>query len=115
MHLFIICDRFLYLFQSGCLVFFYRSNLTSVDIIIYIKLLKIHVLFIYFYEFLNEFLNYRYIAAGVFSKCVPNSKGCCLDPVVYTRVASLHHWIRGKAPGVRDSAGCPKKIEVGIE
>ena len=58
---------------------------------------------------------YRYIAAGVFSKCVPNSKGCCLDPVVYTRVASLHHWIRGKAPGVRDSAGCPKKIEVGIE
>ena len=81
----------------------------------YIKLLKIYVLFIYFYEFLNEFLNYRYIAAGVFSKCVPNSKGCCLDPVVYTRVASLHHWIRGKAPGVRDSAGCPKKIEVGIE
>ena len=56
---------------------------------------------------------YRYIAAGVFSKCVPNSKGCCLDPVVYTRVATLQAWIREKAPGVRGSKGCPKMIEVG--
>ena len=64
--------------------------------------------FAYDYEY------YRYIAAGVFSKCVLDSKGCCLDPVVYTRVANLQHWIRGKAQGVRDSAGCPKKIEVGI-
>ena len=56
---------------------------------------------------------YRYIAAGVFSKCILNKQDCCMDPVVYTRVATLQAWIREKAPGVRDSKGCPKMIEVG--
>ena len=67
---------------------------------------------------LNEFgiasrslsgLVFRYVAAGVFSKCVMGSSDCCLDPVVYTRVATLAHWIREKAPGVRSSEGCPMK------
>ena len=55
----------------------------------------------------------RYIAAGVLSKCVLKKMDCCIDPVVYTRVAALQDWIRLKAPGVRDSKGCPKQIEVG--
>ena len=54
-------------------------------------------------------LVFRYVAAGVFSKCVMGSSDCCLDPVVYTRVATLAHWIREKAPGVRSSEGCPMK------
>ena len=67
---------------------------------------------------LNEFgiasrsrsgLVFRYVAAGVFSKCIMDSSDCCLDPVVYTRVATLAHWIREKAPGVRSSEGCPMK------
>ena len=56
---------------------------------------------------------YRYIAAGVFSKCILNKQDCCMDPVVYTRVATLQAWIREKASGVRDSKGCPKMMEVG--
>ena len=55
----------------------------------------------------------RYIAAGVLSKCVLKKMDCCIDPVVYTRVAALQDWVRLKAPGVRDSKGCPKQIEVG--
>ena len=50
-----------------------------------------------------------YVAAGVFSKCILDSADCCLDPVVYTRVATLAHWIRENAPGVRSSEGCPMK------
>ena len=58
-------------------------------------------------------LHYRYIATGVFSRCMRNATiKCCNDPVVYTRVATLQEWIRKHAPGVRDSAGCPKQIEV---
>ena len=56
----------------------------------------------------------RYIAAGVLSKCVLKKMDCCIDPVVYTRVAALQDWVRLKAPGVRDSKGCPKQIEVGV-
>ena len=47
------------------------------------------------------------------SKCVLKKMDCCIDPVVYTRVAALQDWVRLKAPGVRDSKGCPKQIEVG--
>ena len=57
-------------------------------------------------------LYFRYIAAGVFSRCLQDDFKCCKDPLVYTRVATLQDWIRKHAPGVRDSAGCPKQIEV---
>ena len=51
----------------------------------------------------------RYVAAGVFSKCILGSKQCCLDPAVYTRVATVIDWIKKIAQGARSSLGCPKK------
>ena len=59
-------------------------------------------------------LVFRYVVAGVFSRCVLSSiHDCCIDPVVYTRTSTgLKHWIRKHAPGVRDSNGCPKKIVI---
>ena len=51
----------------------------------------------------------RYVAAGVFSRCILGSKDCCLDPVVYTRVATMIDWIKQIALGSRSSLGCRKK------
>ena len=51
----------------------------------------------------------RFTAAGVFSKCLLSGTDCCIDPVVYTRTATLADWIWEKAPGVSSSAGCPRK------
>ena len=51
----------------------------------------------------------RFTAAGVFSKCLLSGTDCCIDPVVYTRTATLAAWIWEKAPGVSSSAGCPRK------
>ena len=56
----------------------------------------------------------RYMIAGVLSRCVPatevGSKDCCLDPVVYEGInEEIKSWIWQKAPGVRESMGCPKK------
>ena len=64
----------------------------------------------------NVYKHIRYTVAGVFSRCLQTSDSdCCLDPVVYTRTnVGMRNWIRSKAPGVRDSAGCPKKIVVGL-
>ena len=51
----------------------------------------------------------RYMAAGVFSNCVL-ANGCCVDPVTYERIDDeMKNWIWKKAPGVRESRGCPKK------
>ena len=59
------------------------------------------------------------MVAGVFSRCMLvkhlNSHyrvetECCHDPAVYERInEEIKHWIWKKAPGVRDSRGCPKK------
>ena len=59
------------------------------------------------------------MVAGVFSRCMLvkhlNSHyrvetDCCHDPAVYERInEEIKHWIWKKAPGVRDSRGCPKK------
>ena len=61
----------------------------------------------------------RFMVAGVFSRCMLvkhlNSHyrvetDCCHDPAVYERInEEIKHWIWKKAPGVRDSRGCPKK------
>ena len=49
------------------------------------------------------------MAAGVFSNCVL-ANGCCVDPVTYERIDDeMKNWIWKKAPGVRESRGCPKK------
>ena len=58
---------------------------------------------------------FRYTVAGVFSRCMmtqPNSnaENCCKDPVVFDRInEDIKRWIWQKAPGVRESQGCPKK------
>ena len=37
--------------------------------------------------------------------------GCCEDPVVHERItAPMYRWIAEKAPGIRSSLGCPKKL-----
>ena len=37
--------------------------------------------------------------------------GCCEDPVVHERITSaMYRWIEDKAPGIRSSRGCQKKI-----
>ena len=54
----------------------------------------------------------RYMAAGVFSKCLKNDRSghCCNDPVVYERInGEIKHWIWKIAKGVRETQGCPKK------
>ena len=56
----------------------------------------------------------RYMVAGVLSRCKPatevGSKDCCLDPVVYEGInEEIKSWIWQKAPGVRETIGCPKK------
>ena len=68
--------------------------------------------------FQNRF-GLRFMVAGVFSRCMLvkhlNSHyrvetDCCHDPAVYERInEEIKHWIWKKAPGVRDSRGCPKK------
>ena len=38
------------------------------------------------------------------------ANGCCVDPVTYERIDDeMKNWIWKKAPGVRESRGCPKK------
>ena len=56
----------------------------------------------------------RYTVAGVMNRCMlathDGIKDCCLDPIVYQRVnEEIKSWIWQKAPGVRESVGCPKK------
>ena len=37
--------------------------------------------------------------------------GCCEDPVVHERITvPMYRWIEEKAPGIRSSLGCPKKL-----
>ena len=36
--------------------------------------------------------------------------GCCEDPVIHERINDdMYAWVEEKAPGVRNSTGCPKK------
>ena len=58
--------------------------------------------------------SFRYTVAGVMNQCMlathDGIKDCCLDPIVYQRVnEEIKSWIWQKAPGVRESVGCPKK------
>ena len=69
--------------------------------------------------FFQNCFGLRFMVAGVFSRCMLvkhlNSHyrvetDCCHDPAVYERInEEIKHWIWKKAPGVRDSRGCPKK------
>ena len=35
---------------------------------------------------------------------------CCEDPVIHERINDdMYAWVEEKAPGVRNSTGCPKK------
>ena len=60
---------------------------------------------------LLSFLVIRFMAAGVFSKCMTSLNDyCCRDPFVHHRINDeIKKWIGEKAPGGRESHGCPKK------
>ena len=80
---------------------------------------QLTVVILYDNGFFQNCFGLRFMVAGVFSRCMLvkhlNSHyrvetDCCHDPAVYERInEEIKHWIWKKAPGVRDSRGCPKK------